>query len=86
MYLFDICERLYARRDPRRAQQLRDALRTARDLESMLGVGASLFDELAEAAGADRAHSLRAQFQRLLPAASAAPAPHFDAAASAAPS
>ena len=67
MYLFDICERLFARRDPVMAQQFRDALRAARDEESMLDVGNSLLDEVALAAGAERAASLRQRLEELLP-------------------
>ena len=39
MYLFDICERLFARRDPAMAQHFHSALRSARDRDSMLDVG-----------------------------------------------
>ena len=67
MYLFDTCERLFARRDPVMAQQFRDALRAARDEESMLDVGNSLLDEVALAAGAERAASLRQRLEELLP-------------------
>ena len=67
MYLFDTCERLFARRDPVMAQQFRDALRAAKDEESMLDVGNSLLDEVALAAGAERAASLRQRLEELLP-------------------
>ena len=67
MYLFDTCERLFARRDPVMAQQFRDALRAAKDEESMLDVGDSLLDEVALAAGAERAASLRQRLEELLP-------------------
>ena len=72
MYLFDACERLFARRDPVMAQQFREALRAAKDQDSMLDVGEALFDEVALAAGAERAASLRERFEQLLPAAAAA--------------
>lgn len=71
MYLFDTCERLFARRDPVLAQHFRDALRAARDEASMLDVGQAMFDEVSLAAGAERAASLRERFERLLPAAAA---------------
>lgn len=71
MYLFDTCERLFARRDPVLAQQFRDALRAARDESSMLDVGQAMFDEVSLAAGAERAASLRERFEQLLPAAAA---------------
>ena len=67
MYLFDTCERLFARRDPVMARQLREALRNAKDRDSMLDVGEALFDEVALAAGAERAASLRERFEELLP-------------------
>ena len=67
MYLFDTCERLFARRDPVMAQQFRDALRAARDQESMLDVGDAMLDEVALAAGAERAASLRQRLEELLP-------------------
>ncbi|CAN7493257.1 hypothetical protein LJR129_003383 [Acidovorax sp. LjRoot129] len=74
MYLFDACERLFARRDPVLAQQFREALRAAKDEDSMLDVGEAMFDEVALAAGAERAATLRERFEQLLPAAAKAPA------------
>jgi hypothetical protein len=67
MYLFDTCERLFARRDPVLAQHFREALRTARDRASMLDVGDAMFEEVALAAGAERAASLRERLEQLLP-------------------
>jgi len=67
MYLFDTCERLFARRDPVLAQHFREALRTARDRSSMLDVGDAMFEEVALAAGAERAASLRERLEQLLP-------------------
>lgn len=78
MYLFDACERLFARRDPVMAQQFREALRAAKDQDSMLDVGEAMFDEVALAAGEERAASLRERFEQLLPAAATAPAKSFD--------
>lgn len=78
MYLFDACERLFARRDPVLAQQFREALRAAKDHVSMLDVGEAMFEEVALTAGAERAASLRERFEQLLPApavAAAAPGP-----------
>lgn len=72
MYLFDACERLFARRDPVMAQQFREALRAAKDQDSMLDVGEAMFDEVALAAGAERAATLRERFEQLLPSAAAA--------------
>ncbi|KRB33033.1 hypothetical protein [Acidovorax sp. Root70] len=68
MYLFDTCERLFARRDPVLAQHFREALRAAKDRSSMLDVGDAMFEEVALAAGAERAASLRERLDQLLPA------------------
>ncbi|CAN7315828.1 hypothetical protein [Acidovorax sp. Leaf78] len=78
MYLFDACERLFARRDPVMAQQFREALRAAKDQDSMLDVGEAMFDEVALAAGEERAASLRERFEQLLPATATTPAKSFD--------
>lgn len=77
MYLFDTCERLFARRDPVLAQQFREALRAAKDRTSMLDVGEAMLEEVAMAAGAERAASLRERLDQLLPVAPAASEP-FD--------
>lgn len=71
MYLFDTCERLFARRDPVLAQHFREALRAAKDRASMLDVGEAMFEEVALAAGAERAASLRERLDQLLPASPA---------------
>lgn len=71
MYLFDTCERLFVRRDPVLAQHFREALRAAKDRESMLDVGDAMLEEVAIAAGADRAASLRQRLEELLPPLSA---------------
>jgi len=70
MFLFDICERMFVRRDPRFAQQMRDALREARDREAMLTIAALMLTEVEKSAGAERAESLRERIERLLPPAS----------------
>jgi hypothetical protein len=70
MFLFDICERMFVRRDPRFAQQMRDALREARDREAMLTIAALMLTEVEKSAGAERAESLRERIERLLPLAS----------------
>jgi len=74
MYLFDLCERLFARRDPQLAQQFREALRAAKDRVSMLDVGEAMLEEVAMTAGAERAASLRERLDQLLPH-TAAPQP-----------
>ena len=67
MYLFDICERLFARRDPARAKHFHSALRSARDRDSMLHVGESLLEEVTQLAGAERAETIRERMKQLLP-------------------
>ncbi|TWD84956.1 hypothetical protein FB547_10640 [Variovorax beijingensis] len=69
MFLFDICERMFVRRDPRFALQMRDALREARDRGAMLTIAALMLTEVEKAAGAERAESLRERIDRLLPPA-----------------
>ena len=69
MFLFDICERMFVRRDPRFAQQMRDALREARDREAMLTIAALMLTEIEKAAGPERAESLRERIDKLLPPA-----------------
>ena len=67
MFLFDICERMFVRRDPRFAMQMRDALREARDRDAMLTIAALMLTEVEKSAGAERAESLRERIERLLP-------------------
>lgn len=67
MYLFDMCERMFARRDPALAETFREALRNARDVESMLHVGAALIEEVVQMAGHERAQTIRERLKELLP-------------------
>lgn len=67
MYLFDMCERMFARRDPALANSYRDALREARDQHSMLEVGQALLADVAKLAGDERADSIRERLEQLLP-------------------
>jgi len=67
MFLFDICERMFVRRDPKFAGLMRDALREARDRNAMLTIAALMLTEIEKAAGAERAESLRERIDKLLP-------------------
>jgi len=67
MFLFDLCERLFARRHPEWAQTFRDALREARDRESMLAVSRRILAAVEEVAGAERADTLSERIAMLLP-------------------
>lgn len=69
MFLFDMCERMFVRRDPRFALQMRDALREARDRDAMLTIAALMLSEVEKTAGPERAESLRERIDRLLPPA-----------------
>jgi hypothetical protein len=69
MFLFDLCERMFAKREPALAESYRDALRKARDRTSMLEVGRAMLDEVENTAGAERADSIRERIAMLLPEA-----------------
>ncbi|WP_298926347.1 hypothetical protein [uncultured Ramlibacter sp.] len=68
MFLFDICERMFARRNPALAEQFREALRNAKDRESMLGAARAMISEIERAAGPERADSISERIAMLLPA------------------
>ena len=67
MFLFDICERMFARRAPDQAQAFRDAFRGARDRESMLLVARDMMEAIEQIAGAERADSISQRLAMLLP-------------------
>ncbi len=67
MFLFDICERMFARRDPLMAEAFREALRAAKDRESMLAAGRDMLAEIEKAAGSERADSISQRIAMLLP-------------------
>ena len=67
MFLFDICERMFARRDPAKAERFREALRQARDRDSMLGAGRDMINEIEKVAGHERADSISERIAMLLP-------------------
>lgn len=66
MYLFDMCERLFANRHEQLAQQLRAQLREARDLPALQEAGLKLLHAVHEHAGEERAQSLRERLAALL--------------------
>lgn len=68
MFLFDISERMFARKAPELATQFRDDLRNAKDRESMLDVSRSMLTEVERIAGASRADSISERLAMLLPA------------------
>lgn len=66
MYLFDMCERLFANRHEALAQTLREQLRQARDLDSLRDAGLALLAAVEQHAGEERAQSLRERLAALL--------------------
>lgn len=71
MFLFDLCERMFVRRDPVLAAQFRDTLREARDRTSMLSTANAMLAEIEKVAGPERAESVRTRIDMLLPVADA---------------
>lgn len=67
MFLFDICERMFTKRNPELAKTFRDALRDAKDRESMLAVSRDMLDEIEKIAGPERADSISERVAALLP-------------------
>ncbi|CAN5541233.1 hypothetical protein BH11PSE7_BH11PSE7_33550 [soil metagenome] len=67
MFLFDICERMFVRRDPALATRFRDALRQAKDRESMLAASREMIVEIERIAGHERADSISERIAMLLP-------------------
>ena len=72
MFLFDICERMFARRDPGLAEKFREELRNARDRSSMLSASREMITEIERAAGHERADSISERIAMLLPSESTA--------------
>ncbi|MFE8644813.1 hypothetical protein ACFX58_06980 [Sphingomonas sp. NCPPB 2930] len=68
MFLFDLCERMFARRAPDQAEAYREALRGARDRDTMLEVARAMVAEIEAHAGTDRADGISARIAMLLPA------------------
>lgn len=67
MFLFDLTERMFSRRDPALAQAFRDRFREARDRASMVAVSRELLQHIEEQAGASRADEISARLAMLLP-------------------
>ena len=74
MFLFDICERMFARRNPEMAECFREALRNAKDRKTMLATSRQMLDLIETAAGYERADSISERIAMLLPDTSAADA------------
>lgn len=67
LFLFDICERLFARRDPATAERYRHSLREARDRETMLEVAREMIATVESIAGAERADAISERIAAMLP-------------------
>lgn len=67
MFLFDICERMFARRNPEMAECFREALRHAKDRDAMLAVSRDMIGEIEIVAGHERADSISERLAMLLP-------------------
>ena len=68
MFLFDMCERMFARRNPTLAEAFREGLRNAKDRESMLTVSREMMVQIEAVAGHERADSIAERIAMLLPA------------------
>ena len=67
MFLFDICERMFVRRAPEQAEVFREALRNAKDRESMLAAAREMITAVEAIAGHERADSISERIAMLLP-------------------
>ena len=67
MFLFDICERMFARRNPETAELFREALRHAKDRDTMLVVSRNMMEEIEAIAGYARADAISERLAMLLP-------------------
>jgi len=67
MFLLDISERMFVRKDPELAEKFRSALRESRDRDSMLAVSRMMLDEVEKIAGPERADSIAERIAYLLP-------------------
>lgn len=67
MFLFDMTERIFARREPELAECFRTALRDAKDRESMLVVSTKMSAILTTMGAPERAQTIQMQIETLLP-------------------
>lgn len=66
MYMFDLCERMFANRHEDKARRMRDMLREARDLQTLQACALTLIGAVQQHAGDERAEALRERLQHLL--------------------
>lgn len=67
MFLFDLCERMFANKTPALAEQFRDQLREAGDRASMLLIARAMIAQVEAIAGPERADGLSERIAMLLP-------------------
>lgn len=67
MFLFDLGERMFARRDPALADRLREMLRSAKDRDAMLAASREMIGEIERVAGPERADSISERIAMMLP-------------------
>lgn len=67
MYLFDMTDRLYARKLPDLAESIRQELREARDVDAMLTAASRLLHTVETMAGSERAEAISERLSKLLP-------------------
>ena len=67
MFLFDLVERMYVRRDPTLAEAFRERLRQAKDRQGMQDVARALLRHIEETAGAERADGISERLAMLMP-------------------
>lgn len=67
MFLFDICERMFSRKDPELAAMFREALRDARDRDAMLATARLMIEKIENISGHERADSISERIAMLLP-------------------
>ncbi len=66
MYLFDLCERMFANRHEDKARLLREMLREARDLPALQASALALLEAVQQHAGSERADAVRGRLGHLL--------------------
>ncbi len=67
MFLFDVAERMFARRDPALVEAMREQFRGAHDRESLQSVARELLQRIETEAGSTRADDISARLAMLLP-------------------
>lgn len=68
MFLLDLNQRMFTRRDPPLSERFHLQLRSATDREAMMSVAREMLHEIEQAAGAERADSIAERLAAILPA------------------